>query len=272
MKRLVALTLAAPVALAACNFSTERTDKQAQNEAQTQLAKADAPNITPVDSETIRAEGVVANGIVIADLDAIELGPKIVGPVGPEVEASLATPLAAIGDLSSWVVCPPRLTAGEGEKGVKIERCEPGNMAPGTVYTYVHAVTPGVDRPNDRPFAQPEAVTMPAAIQAFRVTVPLAGFTGKAGYSFGDATRALGKDGAISVACLQQAIVYAITAPKGGWRKGQTIRFFWQSTVPPAGPAAKYELAADGKRGIGAGPAPAQPENGDGPALNVPCG
>lgn len=276
------LSLVLPLILGACDFSTERTDQLAQNEAEATISASRTPDITPVDNASIRAEGVVANGIVIADLDALALGPRIVGPVGPEVQASLATPLAAFGDIESWVACPARdmvrddsgktgATKAPATQGREIEACEPGNMRPGTVYTYVHAVTPGVDRPNDRPFPQPEAVNMPAEITAFRVAVPLAGFTGKAGYSFGDATKALGTTGKFAVACLGQAIVYTVEAPKGGWRKGQTVRFFWQSTAAPAGPSEGYELAADGKRARGSGPAPEQPKDGKGPELNVPC-
>lgn len=279
MKAAFALPLCATLMLGACNFSSERPDQQAQNEAEATISASRTPDITPVDNASIRAEGVVANGIVIADLDALALGPKIVGPVGPEVQASLATPLAAFGDIASWVACPVRDAIADDTgkpslpqpKGAKIEACEPGNMRDGTVYTYVHAVTPGVDKPNDRPFARPEALNMPKQITAFRVTVPLAGFTGKAGYSFGDATKALGKTGKFAVACLGKAIVFTVEAPEGGWRKGQTVRFFWQSTVAPAGPSEGYELAADGKRARGSGPAPAQPEDGEGPALNVPC-
>ena len=279
MRAAFALPLCLPLILAACNFSSERPDQQAQNEAEATISASKTPDITPVDNASIRAEGVVANGIVIADLDALALGPKIVGAVGPEVQASLATPLAAFGDIESWVACPARDTirddsgkaTAQQPKGPKIEACEPGNMRAGTVYTYVHAVTPGVDKPNDRPFAQPEALNMPADIAAFRVTVPLAGFTGKAGYSFGDATKALGSKGKFAVACLGKAIVFTVEAPEGGWRKGQTVRFFWQSTVAPAGPAEAYELVADGKRARGSGPAPAQPKDGEGPALNVPC-
>lgn len=284
MKAAFALPLCFPLILAACNFSSDRPDQQAQNEAEATISASKTPDITPVDNASIRAEGVVANGIVIADLDALALGPKIVGPVGPEVQASLATPLAAFGDIESWVACPAHDTikddSGKNDSGKDIaaqangriiKACEPGNMRAGTVYTYVHAVTPGIDRPNDRPFAQPEAVNMPRAITAFRVAVPLAGFTGKAGYSFGDAAKALGSDGKFAVACLGKAIVFTVEAPKGGWRQGQTVRFFWQSTAAPAGPAEGYELAADGKRARGVGPAPAQPKDGEGPALNVPC-
>ncbi len=259
--------------LAGCNFSTERTDKDdAIPVAGDEGAEPATPDITPVDDTRTRAEGVVANGLVVADYDALTLGPRIVGPVGATVDASLATPLAAIGDIESWVACPATLSTDlAGDKAGTLSACEPGNLPKGTVFTYVHSVAPGIDRPNDRPFAQPEAIDAVKEVTAFRVAVPLTGFTGKAGYSISDARKALGPDAKFTVQCLAKAIVYSVEGSNKAWRKGVAIRFFWQSTAAPAGPAPGYELAADGKRGQGSGPAPAKPAEGEGPLANVPC-
>lgn len=223
------------------------------------LPRNGADVVRPVDPR-----GAVQNGLVLADLDTIRQGARVTGDLGPEIQASLATGLAALADIESWVACP---------RGVR--RCEPGNLAADTLYTYVIAVTPGVDRTNDRPFAQPEAVDPVRNAMRFVIEGPLHGFTGKAGYSFGDARRALGREGGFTIACASGALVF--TARTGGqpWSTGDTIRFYWQSVAPPGDPGQSFTLQADNKLARGPGARPVALQRGDAPesaTANVPCG
>ena len=129
MRRRLASRMLAPVALAAvlaaCAGEPEDTEP-----APTPSVTADAPS----DPRTL----------VAADFGELELGPKIEGPVGPEVEASIIVDGRSIGDIVSYVACP----AG-------VEECDPDELPDDTVYTYVHTVRPGVDDPNDPPFMRP---------------------------------------------------------------------------------------------------------------------
>ncbi len=263
MKARLAMGIA--LLLAGCNVVSDGSNEAATGDEATDSAvvrrsgvRADEI-VTPIDPR-----GAVQNGIVLADFDTLRLGAKIVGPVGPEVQASLATGLAALGDIESWVACP----AGA-------RRCEPGNLPADTLYTYVHAITPGVDRANDRPFPQPEAIDPVKSAMRFRIEAPLHGFTGKAGYSFDDAQDAMGGDGGFTVACETGALVFTAAEGSRPWATGRTIRFYWQTIAPSAGPGPGYALQADGKLGRGTGPRPAKIATANdpaSPAANVPCG
>ena len=122
------------------------------------------------------------------DLSSISLGAKIVGPVGPEVETTIAFDdggtITGIADLASSVSCDSRF-AGD---------CSAGAVAgfDDVVYTYVHTVIPGVDLPNDPPFPAPDVVVPLDDVTEFRLNFPAHGFNGIAGYDFSEATAAVG--------------------------------------------------------------------------------
>ncbi len=196
----------------------------------------DVPQITPTDAPV--------KGTAALDFDTLELGGKIVGPVGPEVQASLATDLAAIGDIVGYVACV---------KGT--DTCDPKTAPKSMVYTYVYTVTPGVDLPNDDKFPQPEAIDPVTKATAFKMVLPALGYTGVAGYSKDQARDALGADGAFTVTCNAEGLTFEL-ANGTEWSTGEPITFFWKSTLPPKGPMDAFLLEADGKTGIGAGPSP----------------
>ena len=108
----------------------------------------------------------VAVTIEATNLDGLSLGVKIVGPVGPDVETSFVnTSGEAVGDLSSSVSCPSGFSA-----------CIPPDNPAGTIYTYIHVVTPGVDLPNDPPFPAPDVSVPFDQVTEFTLGFPATGF------------------------------------------------------------------------------------------------
>ena len=123
-----------------------------------------------------------AVGLEPSNLDELPLGEKIIGPDGPDVETTFVNDAGdGIGDLSSSVSCPEGFTS-----------CIPPENPAGTVYTYIHKVTPGVDLPNDPPFPSPETVLPIDDARSFQLGFEAAGFNGVAGYSFSEVEAALG--------------------------------------------------------------------------------
>ena len=195
--------------------------------------------------------------IISTEINDLKLGAKIEGPVGTEVQASLATDLGALGDIESYVACPDGMDV-----------CDPKTAPAGTIYTYVHTITPGADEPNDLPFPQPEAVLDVKSATKFHIKGPVYGFNGVAGYSFADGRKALGADMFISVQCKEGSLGYTVELGDA-WSNGETISFFWQSTIAPKGPGEGFTLYADGKEGTGSGPVPGKPlSDVEGAALN----
>ncbi|MCW8092970.1 exosortase, PEP-CTERM interaction domain protein [Alteromonas sp. ASW11-130] len=188
---------------------------------------------------------VQAAPITAVNYDTLNVGAMIVGPAGPEVETSLINSEGdSIGDLVSSVSCP----AGFSE-------CIPPDNSPGTIYTYAHTVTPGVDNPNDAPFPNPPTVKEFNNVAQFALHFTAYGFNGVAGYSFGDANNA-GVTFAISTNETGQ-IIWETTSLD--WNSGETITFFWQTTQPPTGPGGEYGISNDQGGGQGEGPLPAEP-------------
>ena len=235
MKRLVAASLFCTVALSACGGDPTPPTQEEKDVIQPEAGTAAATGNTQA-----------------ADFDTLKLGAKIDGPVGPEVEASFKTDLAAIGDIKGYVACSDGTAA-----------CDPKSVPAGMVYTYVYRVTPGVDDPNDAKFPQPEAVTPVSKATAFKMVLPPLGFTGEAGYSASEAKKALGDNGAFIVSCSTDGLEFEL-ARGTEWSTGEPITFFWRSQLPPMGPMDAFLLEADGKIGIGAGPSPTT--RGDGGA------
>jgi len=220
------------LALAACSGEPEDADA-------TPSPTASATTDAPSDPRTL----------VAADFGELELGAKIEGPVGPEVEASIIVDGRSIGDIVSYVACP-----------AEYDECDPEDMPEGTVYTYVHTVRPGVDDPNDPPFMRPVGLDEVEAATLFETVREARGFTGAIGFDRKQVEEALGPDGTIRVQDDNGALAWRIVGGDG-WSTGEPITFFWQSTMPPAGPAEAFALRADQKIAMASGPFPGEEDD-----------
>ncbi len=189
--------------------------------------------------------------LVAADFGELKLGAKIEGPVGPEVEGSIIADGRSIGDIVSYVACPD-----------EYDVCDPADLPEGTVYTYVHTITPGVDEPNDPPFQRPVGLDEVEAATIFSTVRAANGFTGSIGYDREQVAAALGPDGSIKVQDDNGALTWRVVGGDG-WKTGEPITFFWQSTLPPEGTAQAYTLRADEKIAMASGPFPPKPEDGE---------
>ena len=154
----------------------------------------------------------------------------------PAASAAIATARfvsdrLTLAEVASYVACPD---------GIAV--CDPATLPAGTVYTYVHVVTPG------------KGVT---SATLFRTARPAPGFANGVGYADAEAAAALGPDGQIDVAADNGALVWRVIGGDG-WRAGEPITFFWQSTLPPVGASNAYLIETDGSAAIGSGPFPAQ--------------
>lgn len=186
---------------------------------------------------------VSAEPIKRMDFGKLDLGAKIVGPVGPGVEVSLInSDETSVGDLRSSVNCPSGLT-----------KCFPSKNPAGSVYTYSHTVTPGRDKPNDPPFPQPENVLGFDDVNGFGLDFEAAGFNGVAGYDFAEADAA---GVSFSIERTESGrLVWATDSDD--WDTGEPITFFWQTTHAPVGPTGVYTIWNGTGRGAGKGPVPA---------------
>ncbi|GAB5350852.1 hypothetical protein [Qipengyuania sp. 483] len=218
MKKLLIL---APLALTACG------DKE--------------PEVAPTPTPTVAQPRALAS----ADLDLSTLGARIVGPQGDEVETLLSAGNREIGKMVSFVACPEGVT-----------ECVPGDMPADTIYTYVHQVTLA-DAPQveDQPEDGPEVLESPATL--FRMTNEAHGFNRAVGYSNAQALNALGSEDAISITSDGGRLIWRVTQGEG-WKPGSTITFWWQSTLPPAGPSDAYLLEIDGNQAAAKGPFPTE--------------
>ena len=234
MRRRLVSRMLAPVALAAvlaaCAGEPEDTEPSP-----TPSVAADAPS----DPRTL----------VAADFGELELGARIEGAVGPEVEASIIVDGRSIGDIVSYVACP----AG-------VEECDPDELPDDTVYTYVHIVRPGVDDPNDPPFMRPVGLDEVEAATLFATVREARGFNGAIGFDRAQVEEALGPDGTIRVQDDNGTLAWRVVGGDG-WQTGEAITFFWQSTLPPAGPDEAYTLRADEKIAMASGPFPPRAED-----------
>ena len=218
MKKLLILT---PLALTACG------EKE--------------PEAAPTPTPTVAQPRALAP----ADLDLSTLGARIVGPQGDEVETLLSAGNREIGKMVSFVACPEGVT-----------ECVPGDMPADTIYTYVHQVTLA-DAPQveDQPEEGPEVLESPPTL--FRMTNEAHGFNRAVGYSNAQALNALGSEDAISITSDGGRLIWRVTEGEG-WKPGSTITFWWQSTLPPAGPSDAYLLEIDGNQAAAKGPFPAE--------------
>ncbi|MBT8427497.1 MAG: hypothetical protein KJO02_05655, partial [Erythrobacter sp.] len=137
-----------------------------------------------------------------------------------------------------------------------VEECKPGELPEDTIYTYVHQVTLSDDlAASEEPESGPEVVESPPTL--FRTTQKAHGFTRAVGYSNAQALEALGGEDAISITSDDGHIIWRVVEGDG-WKAGTTISFWWQSTLPPAGPADAYLLEVEGNQAIAKGPFPAE--------------
>lgn len=227
------LLLMAPLALAACS------EKE--------------PEPAPTPTPTVAQPRALAP----ADLDLRALGARIVGPAGPEVKTVLSAGNREIGKMVSFVACPEGTTS-----------CVPGDMPEGTIYTYVHRVTLAdttAEDPEEQPTEGPEVIESPPTL--FRTSQQAHGFNRAVGYSNAQALEALGNEDAISITSDDGRIIWRVTEGQG-WKPGTTLTFWWQSTLPPDGPADAYLLEVDGNQAVAKGPFPAEEKPAEAPRAN----
>ena len=221
-------------------------------------SQADEP---PTDLEVATTDGeaeALARNIEAGDFADLTIGQKIRGPQGLEVESALSTPEGNFADMRSYVLCPyPEGVSPDVELP---ESCDLDNQPVGTVYTYVHVVIPGED--NDPSTGSGEANDSSDVERAtrFRMIRPSTGFTGKAGYSKDEAMAAVGAKADVVITCDEGALVWTVNGGDGGdqWEQGEPLTFWWQSTVPPAGPADAYAIDANYTQASGKGPYPGE--------------
>lgn len=214
----------------------------------------EAEDIDAADLNRVQSDGeaeAMAEALPAGDFLDLQLGARIVGPQGPEVKGRLANEEGAFADITSYVACPAGM-----------DPCDPASAPAGTIYTYVHTVYPGEDNdPASGSGMGNDASTVETA-EAFRMTMPSHGFTGRAGYSKDEARAAIATAD-IVITCHEQGLAWTIEEGDGGdqWAQGEPITFWWQSTLPPAGPAEAYEIFANYTAASGPGPHP--PANAD---------
>jgi hypothetical protein len=171
--------------------------------------------------------------LVPADFATLKRGAWLIDSV---TDVKFVSDGQTIAEVMSYVTCP-----------VGVTTCDPKVLPPNTVYTYIHRVTPG------------KAV---ASATLFRTARPAAGFANGVGYDNALAAAALGPNGEIDVAADNGALVWRVIGGDG-WKAGEPITFYWQSTLPPAGASDAYLVESDGSVAIGNGPFPAKEKSGD---------
>lgn len=191
--------------------------------------------------------GAQAVPVPAVDFDGLSLGATIVGPVGPTVDTTFVDAGSGngIGDLVSGVICP----AG-------ISPCAPPTNPAGTIYTYFHQVTPGIDTPNDAPFPAPGTIVPLDGVTGFSLGFAAAGFNGIAGFSFGEAAAAVTQIDDLVIDLSVSGELSWTLPTVAGWDTGETITLFWQTTQPPSGPGGQYNLANPSLAGAANGPLP----------------
>ena len=203
---------------------------------------------TELETPTTDGEAAaLADAIEPGDFADLTLGAKIEGPQGPEVTGMMANAKGGWADIRSYVTCPARM-----------ETCDPKTAPEGTIFTYVHVVIPGTDNDADTGDREGPDNNHVESAESFAMTSPAHGFTGNAGYSKAEPLAAMGQGGQVVVTCEDGKLTWTIDAGDGGdqWEHKEPITFWWQSTVPPAGPSEAYQIRADGGAANGTGPYP----------------
>jgi hypothetical protein len=185
--------------------------------------------------------------VTAIDLDTLTIGPKVIGPIGPEVESTfINSNNEGLADFVGSASCPAGFTS-----------CVPPENPPGTIYTFIYDVTPGVDTFNDSLFPLPDPILPLDGTTEFRLNFPASGFTGVAGFSFASAQAVLDDISVISIELLGDGSLAWNIPENAGWDSGETIRFFWQTPQRPVSPDGQFGIANSEQSGIAAGPLPA---------------
>lgn len=217
-------------------------------------ACSDQPDVKETDLTVATTDGeanALSNDIPAGDFMELQLGAKIVGPQGAEVESAFANAEGKFADVRSYVACPAGM-----------DPCDPATAPKGTVYTYVHVVTPGEDNDSSTGAGKGADNSRVERAEAFVMTQPALGFTGKAGYAKAEAEAAMGPTGDVVITCDKGKLAWTLNSGDGGdqWEFQEPVTFYWQSTLPPAGPVDAYELRADYTAAHGPAPYPGASE------------
>ena len=195
----------------------------------------EAPEPSPSPTPTTVAAG--PRTLLATGFQEIELGPKIVGPQGPEVSSELSFEGQPVASMTSYVACP---APAEGTEPA--DECDPSVQEDGAIYTYVMRITStGTDTE-----AQPYAL---------RTARRASGFANNLGFDRQQAEAALGEGYRIVVQEENGFLTWRIEAGNG-WGEGEEITFFWQSELPPEGPAEVYEIESNTGTALLTGPFP----------------
>ena len=219
----------------------------------------------PEPDPTPTPEPVVAGprALIPAGLAELKLGPKIEGPQGTEVEDIPMFEGRELYRIESYVACPgadPDVSGednGAAPAATPIDDgvCDPATRPAGTIYTYVHQVTPleGSDGP----------------ATAFRMTAPATGFDNTVGFDRAQAEAALGEGYTVDIEIENRRLVWRIEK-SDGWNAGETMTFFWRSTLPPEGPGEGYCLDTAEGCADATGPLPPRREPEPEPEAETP--
>jgi hypothetical protein len=249
-----ASALAVSLALAACSDGAGHDDET------NTVGGSDVTDLQGAETDGKRISQAVDRGK--GDFADLGLGAKIVGPQGPEVKDALSNASGNYADITSYVACPSGM-----------DKCDPASAPEGTIFTYVHIVYPGEDMdPTTGSGDGADSSDVERATE-FRMTSPAHGFTGGAGYSKAEAMAAIGAKANIVMSCDNGALVWTINAGDGGdqWQSGEPLTFYWQSVLPPAGPASAYRIEVDGTAASGKGPFPAAADGVQNACLSTPA-
>ncbi|MWV28090.1 hypothetical protein [Aurantiacibacter rhizosphaerae] len=221
-------------------------------------AEPEVDNDTDLAAEDEEAE-IARESLNAGDFADLQLGAKIVGPQGEEVKGRLTNETGAFADITSFVACPAGM-----------DECDPATAPEGTIYTYVHTVYPGEDNDPSTGSGDGNDASNVETTEAFRMTMPSHGFTGSAGFSYAEAANAITDRMLIVATCHEQGIAWTVEEGDGGdqWGQGEPITFYWQSTLPPAGPADAYEVFANYTAASGPGPYPAASDTATNACVN----
>ena len=208
------------------------------------------PDTDRTDLETATTDGeadALAGALVPGDFMDLQLGAKIVGPQGDEVTGTLANAEGNFADIRSFVACPAGMDV-----------CDPKTAPKGTVYTYVHVVYPGEDNKDDTGSGDGNDSSDIEQATAFKMLRPAHGFTGAVGYSKAEAMAAIGPKAEVVISCVDGGLVWSVNPGTAGdqWEQAEPLTFYWQSTLPPAGPAPVYAIDANYTEAKGPGPYP----------------
>ena len=206
----------------------------------------------PTDLEVATTDGeavALAQSIEAGSFADLKLGAKVAGPQGEELKSRLTNEAGAFADVTSYVACPAGM-----------DPCDPANAPQGTVFTYVHIVYPGEDNAPDSGSGTGADASDVEQANRFMIVRSAYGFTGSAGYSKLETMAAIGPKAEVVITCVDGGIAWTVNAGEGGnqWEQSEPLTFWWQSTLPPAGPARAYAIEANYVTATGDGPYPAE--------------